>query len=258
MKEIAGRVCAFCGEGVTCEHGKCLVCQPCKRCDRLPTAVAPSRSPAPKSERMKALDDLAKAEYDEGIYDAGLPGKSELPSGEASDKKGAGDIGVSPAPSGGAAGPSERDAPEKFFEQYTASGHDKLRLWMVGRIPADVFVEVMNFVRAYDRAAVPQAAPPETTPYMPTLDQMVKDLMDDHARESRWLYEAATEADCDLDQVANVIRKLKSGAAAVPAPGRELKVLASALKKVLPPALLNEVISHCDGGFSEFLEFLRA
>jgi hypothetical protein len=67
------------------------------------------------------------------------------------------------------------------------------------------------------RADVPQAAPPETTPYMPTLDRAVKDLMETQEREHRLLNEAATEANCDLDQVANVIRKLKAGAAAVPA-----------------------------------------
>lgn len=25
--------CAFCGEGVVCEHGKCNVCQHCRECD---------------------------------------------------------------------------------------------------------------------------------------------------------------------------------------------------------------------------------
>jgi hypothetical protein len=26
--------CVFCGEGITCEHGKCNVCQRCRACER--------------------------------------------------------------------------------------------------------------------------------------------------------------------------------------------------------------------------------
>ena len=31
-KQRPGTVCAFCGEGATCEHGYCRVCQVCLQC----------------------------------------------------------------------------------------------------------------------------------------------------------------------------------------------------------------------------------
>ncbi len=35
MPETPGKKCPFCGEGYTCEHGKCNVCQRCRACERL-------------------------------------------------------------------------------------------------------------------------------------------------------------------------------------------------------------------------------
>jgi hypothetical protein len=31
-KQTPDRRCGFCGEGVVCEHGYCVVCQPCVDC----------------------------------------------------------------------------------------------------------------------------------------------------------------------------------------------------------------------------------
>jgi hypothetical protein len=33
-KQFPGVVCQFCGEGATCEHGYCRVCQNCRECLR--------------------------------------------------------------------------------------------------------------------------------------------------------------------------------------------------------------------------------
>jgi hypothetical protein len=32
--QVPNRRCCFCGEGLTCEHGLCDVCQRCRECER--------------------------------------------------------------------------------------------------------------------------------------------------------------------------------------------------------------------------------
>ena len=49
----------------------------------------------------------------------------------------------------------------------------------------------------------------ETRPYIPAIWEEVRDIEKAYAREHKWLNEAAEAADCDLDQVANVIRNLR-------------------------------------------------
>lgn len=51
--------------------------------------------------------------------------------------------------------------------------------------------------------------PSTTTEQCLVLSEQVKILEERYAREHAWLNEAAEAAGCDLDQVANVIRRLK-------------------------------------------------
>lgn len=55
--QLPHKRCCFCGEGVTCAHGKCEVCQSCRRCDR---EERPVRNPIfDDPEAMKAVRYLA-------------------------------------------------------------------------------------------------------------------------------------------------------------------------------------------------------
>jgi len=33
-RQPTSKKCVYCGEGYICEHGKCTVCQGCKKCER--------------------------------------------------------------------------------------------------------------------------------------------------------------------------------------------------------------------------------
>lgn len=42
-KQVSHKICQFCAEGITCDHGLCNLCQVCRDCARELTALAKSR-----------------------------------------------------------------------------------------------------------------------------------------------------------------------------------------------------------------------